>query len=552
MEIIVELPKDIDKLCRTCMGFADGKSPLFDFIATVDEKTELCKMLLSVTSLKVSIGDGLPTHLCNYCVEQLNTAYTFIQQCTESDYTFKNVVNSFAKEEHTMKEEEAENAEICLGKINKDLICKVCNETFKSYYQLSMHTVTHNASVSLTERFKSSSCDDDQFDLKDFRDPVEVYSLIEECRQSLVSLNENVNKLNQCGKCCREFKSEFALAKHISKQSCRNKTVRTACTFCGKHFSDLLNLSLHFLNHSLAYEVLNSDIVPEVFFCEVCGQVFEDNSCLADHYNDKHNYVSMWECTDCMEVFDKEKNLLSHVALTHGFDTSYTIEAENSVQCNLCPEEFSSKIELHKHSLSHLMRRYTCKKCSLCFSTQYAYYGHLKDHNPTHCICKICGKYLSTNSALKSHIEGVHSETLEYCCAICGKRFSTVPRLKTHSKIHTTEKKHICSFCGYSSHKSGDLIIHTRTHTSERPYKCTFSNCTMSFKTSSHLCHHIRRHLKIKKYKCDICLGKFSTNNGLKVHQMQHTGEKPYLCMVCKRTFRRKYHLKVHMNQHTS
>ncbi|KAK5646189.1 hypothetical protein RI129_004653 [Pyrocoelia pectoralis] len=567
MEIVLQIPRDLNKLCRTCMSLIDEETE--NFVISQNEKTDLSKMLQKVTSLKISVSDGLPPSLCSRCVHQLNTAYTFINQCTEVDNNLRKILkDAYSSDNECVEILDTTSSYIKLP--TSVLSCKDCEASFTSYYDLTMHAITHNRTRSLTERFVDN-CAEGKYNIDlPHTSSTEVKVLIDETRNRLETpkLNDikmNINNIKeetfdwnavaennlQCDTCQRKFQTESQLSTHIRLHCDKFLSKKQTCTLCFKEFDDLSSVSLHFLNHSLSVEVINSEsIFSEVSFCDFCGQIFDNDTLLSTHYDEVHPNKQNWECLECAVAFHKEKDLLTHNLVLHQDHEVYETEYKAKTQCVLCTEKFSTKAEMHNHSLAHLMKRYTCRKCSLIFCTQHSLFAHLEVHTGKKYECSLCGKYLSSRSALRSHVQGVHPNNLEHCCSICGKCFATFARLSTHSKIHTTEKKYICSYCGYSSHKSGDLAMHTRIHTSERPYKCTVPNCTMSFKTSSHLCHHVRRHFQIRKFKCDICAMKFSTNHGLKIHQMLHTGEKPHLCIVCKKTFRRKYHLKVHMRQH--
>ncbi|KAB0798100.1 hypothetical protein PPYR_09093 [Photinus pyralis] len=578
MEIILQIPKDLNKLCRTCMSLVDDEPQ--NFLVFQNEETELSKILQTVTSLKIFPGDGLPTNLCSVCVQHLNSAFTFINQCTEVDNNLQKILrDAYSSDSECVEILDTTSSIIKFP--SADFCCRDCNSQFTSYYELSMHMMMHSEKRSLTERFMSNFADDKHLvDLKPTL--TDNTSLIDETRNHLKVSNSNYIEINveptdllpgtvkvatlhsnipstctqnqfQCDMCSEGFSSEDQLSSHILLDCGKTVEQKHICTLCSKEFDDLVSVSLHFLNHSLAMEIVNGESISgDVSFCDICGQIFENNALLRNHYQEYHKDREMqhWMCSVCAELFEGEKDLLTHILVVHFDDEVYVTEFKVKTQCVLCTERFSTRAELHSHSLIHLMKRYTCRKCSLQFCTQQSLFAHFEVHAGKKYECSLCGKFLSSRSALKSHKQGVHPNKLDHCCSICGKCFATFARLNTHSKIHTADKKYVCSYCGYKSHKSGDLVMHTRIHTSERPYKCTVPNCTMSFKTSSHLCHHVRRHFQIRKFKCDICATKFSTNHGLKIHQMLHTGEKPHLCIVCKKTFRRKYHLKVHMKQH--
>lgn len=535
--------------------------------------------------------------MCSQCVINLKTAFLFKNQCIRIDTELRNLIISGTStgrpENLKMVTVKGHNEQIPFKitskeNINEEItlenyVCHICNQGFSSYYQLSFHSVVHSNAKTLTDRFVESrnanlsfeiTKDSDEFQDKN-RTIVNRDTLLENSMEFDETTNENeicesidTNNISDnlqsiqltpisCKLCSLSFDSQEQFVMHICKsvtkdkyriQDTKNVNI-TICTLCDMKFSDSSKLSIHFINHLLADNITSANIKSEFFFCEICGQTFDNNLMLNRHYNECHSGRPEWKCWDCHTTFYKEQDLLKHNNIFH---LTKRFNEKDCFLCVLCIDEFSTKHDLLEHAVSHLMKKYLCKKCSISYCTRQSYYAHLKLHTGNKHSCSMCGKHLSTKNALKAHIAGVHPVDLQHVCPTCGKSFSTSNRLKTHSFIHTENKKYVCSYCGYSAHKGGDLQIHIRTHTSERPYKCTFAKCTMRFKTSSHLCDHIRRHLKIRKFKCNICLKSFSTNHGLKIHHMQHTGEKPFNCMVCNQKFRRKYHVKVHMKLHDS
>lgn len=481
--------------------------------------------------------------------------------------------------------------------------CKVCHSAFPSYYNFSTHMIEHDRSKNLFERFVDNRHKEKIVlnHTQPSNAEINISSLVkarklsihknstsniisnEDCLKEENEHDANVDikpanvKITTCSRqlntsrrnpqkrlshlmdiCCKICSKQFDTRKELISHMCTPvmnhngdiNNMGTICTLCEKSFPNPSILSLHFLKHAhSSLNMLETNINTDMLFCEICGQICNLELDLQLHYVEKHGGKPSELCFKCYQPFDTKSTLLEHECLLIQDVTRDFSEKENT-SCVLCNRTFTSKETLLKHSVEHLMKKYTCKKCPLSFCTRNSYFSHLATHAPYRYSCSTCGKFLSTKSALKSHIVGVHSNELNHTCSTCGKSFATPSRLKIHSQIHKNHKKYVCSYCGYSTHKAGDLQIHIRIHTSERPYKCTFANCKASFKTSSHLCEHVRRHLQIKKFKCSVCGSGFSSSNGLKIHYMQHTGEKPYSCAICNVKFRRKYHVKVHMKQH--
>jgi len=60
----------------------------------------------------------------------------------------------------------------------------------------------------------------------------------------------------------------------------------------------------------------------------------------------------------------------------------------------------------------------------------------------------------------------------------------------------------------------------------------------------------VRKHTKIKKYECDVCLKRFYLPTDLKYHKRIHTGERPFECSICAKRFKRPSTRATHMRSH--
>lgn len=58
------------------------------------------------------------------------------------------------------------------------------------------------------------------------------------------------------------------------------------------------------------------------------------------------------------------------------------------------------------------------------------------------------------------------------------------------------------------------------------------------------------KHIRKKKFECDVCGKSFSWNSNLKQHKVIHTGEKKFECDICGRRFGRKSYLASHLRSH--
>ncbi|KAJ8958805.1 hypothetical protein NQ318_019563 [Aromia moschata] len=123
---------DLSRICRTCKSKSSQMQSLFDEYEVSNESLHIDSMLMACSSIQVLLcpheeyyqmgahvslsqvtrDDGLPSQICQVCVDQLKNAFAFKSQCERVDVSLREYVKNVKvndikeEEEHSDLEEE--------------------------------------------------------------------------------------------------------------------------------------------------------------------------------------------------------------------------------------------------------------------------------------------------------------------------------------------------------------------------------------------------------------------------------------------------------------
>lgn len=256
------------------------------------------------------------------------------------------------------------------------------------------------------------------------------------------------------------------------------------------------------------------------YSCDQCSRVFKKLNHLNTH-KVKHLKEFPYKCEKCQKGFVIKKNYDCHI-LTHDTD------AELPYECKQCLKRFSNPEHLHRHSTvhtenisySHKYRMFRCSKCLVTFANK-------KDMTEHTCVVP---------------------EDIKVSCTYCKKVFKNMQSLYNHkSKVHKDKDKRVlCSACGkYVT----NIYTHMLRHTGQKPFPCEF--CEKRFVTKPQLNQHVMTHSGQKPFVCELCAKTFNTKYNFQVHERVHKGDKCHICQICKKGFLEKSYLNRHMATHS-
>lgn len=163
--------------------------------------------------------------------------------------------------------------------------------------------------------------------------------------------------------------------------------------------------------------------------------------------------------------------------------------------------------------------------------------------------CEVCDKVLATMRTLIAHMR-IHTGDRPHGCHLCPKTFRISIGLRRHIREHHLKiRKYKCDICDRGFTNQRNVNEHRRLHSEERPYKC--DTCNNQFKQQASLFIHRRIHQTSFRFRCPHCSMGFNAKTPMNLHIATHTGEKPHTCDICNRQFRVRYEMNKHKLTHS-
>lgn len=561
-----EPPKIIylDRVCRTCLveNEKDDLKDLFEF--------GLAETVMSCVGRTIAIeeSDGLPSHICMDCLQEVDRIISFQQQCERSDGMIRNLIEkSVVIKQDSETKYEVLNVVLTDANGNTETSAVVvpieelrfqlvnggggrCSEESEIEPTASENLELNFVAPSdllVTEEIVVQSQPEEESSPSEGELVYENGSAEEQQHQQESMVLENLRQeLSEfIGGTCAEISKDQELDENDDDEMIHVDYLKDALT---DEYIQSMEQQLapsappRSAKDCLEQANLDSLINDEVQQLEETT-VDGDDTFSIQSVCDVEDGGSKSLCDVCSESFEDERKLRLHMKK----------HSKKQYECSHCSRQFAEQSLLRNHMLRHTGEKaFACEICNARFYERNMLNVHMRRHSGVKPFgCDMCPKRFGTKSLLNTHIK-CHLGEKNHICDVCQKGFTLSWQLKAHLRIHTNEKPYECPYCLKRFNQNGNLIIHKRIHTGERPFKCGL--CEKAYPSQGELSAHMRQHTGQKKAKnvtCTVCQKNFAGNGDLKIHMRTHTKERPYSCQLCGKSFMLQVHLTVHMRTHT-
>lgn len=466
--------------------------------------------------------------------------------------------------------------------VEKKFLCDVCGKIFSNDYFFKIHVRKHTK-----EKLDTRKCEIFKLHL-DFsvEEENEDYSEGEQSQKT----NTDDHKKFSCKLCKKNFFLENYLIFHLrshAKEKC------LLCHLCGRRYSNHHYFKMHLFTHRKVKPMMKShtqDIPskansPLIALHNQRNQIkskpnINTSSCLyqllvKQEITQPFDHVQSWNAVEpcqgaaivsncdrteigrAMSLDSNMPNSEYSYIPEQGLSVSNVFEqASSHSSISAASDDFSAGVgsfhssDFTQHAVNGLPQLNASgetysEECVLGLdapSFGQISYSHLSvvtdaTGKKIYC-CIVCKRTFAFACHLNEHLRNHWHKNL-LTCKICQKEFDEQEELSRHFCDRAEIKPLICEVCHTVFSRERALSQHLLTHTAYKSFICHV--CGKSFKLKPHLCMHITRAHKKKKYfYCDLCEKQYLSVDALQAHYCEPIKKMPYICDVCNAHFPEK------------
>ncbi|XP_058453673.1 zinc finger protein 182-like isoform X2 [Malaya genurostris] len=576
-------------ICRVCMESDDeGLVPIFSKL----DDAFIANIIVECTAVQILEDDGLPTAICETCIDDLKRLIVFIKKARESDRKLRKMFKLETRKKYTESETDGRewDPELSPIAVFTDEIVEVKAEIDSDEDMVKQDKTLEYESSEHDENLTDGN-DSDWKSSESSSGKVKQKSRKGRKKRNIESTDSNTDGISETRKSTRGKKrgkktvqknytedDDFSQENDLDdKEMTTFRTItvgknQVVCCACLQIFDNQGDLYAHGEKTHVKKRRVNKS---KTNICEICFRRYSTPYALKIHMKRVAEATQIYDCRKCTARFIDRNRRRQH-AHNHPRDKEIAhskvivapipviVQEEYGRICcaQACYQSFPTEDLLIAHAhTAHKMNKVEQSldenkdkpiECPVCFKRFYDEVSlqrhQQRNYKPLSHQCAVCGLKLRGGEALATH-ERSHRNEKPFECGVCHKNFTSKGSLKAHMMVHSGEKPFVCSTCGWSFRRKRNLQVHVLSHSNNQPFQCEM--CQKAFKSKVHLQYHMRTHTGEKPYPCRYCDKAFADHTNRQRHEMSHTGIKPYKCSYCDKTFIRKRFQVDHESTHT-
>ncbi|XP_055911530.1 zinc finger protein 184 [Eupeodes corollae] len=383
---------DWNNICLVCLQNGENQC-----VFQKDEQTSLsiADKIMQCSNFEIIKSDEQPNSICLPCLDDLNIAFKFRQNCEQSN----SIINAILSQDHRELEISGLRIKIPLGlKVTKKVpISDQPAATAASTPAPANIPAVDSVEIPIqADRIKdenfdikySDECED--FDANDYMEAAEILEDIDE-EDDYQAETENLELISELNDLEEELDDKTIIPKKRGRG--RPKKTDPQCSI-GNNDEEKASKGAHRRGFSRKHKTPPVAKPPKI--CEICGNSYKFQHALNSHMR-RHRNERPFNCDFCDKAFVSAVELRRHMRVHTG---------QKPYECSFCDRRFSDYGSRIKHERTHTGERpYACTTCGKSFAYAHVLTVHMRTHTgEKKFICTECGRGFTKKLYLENHM----------------------------------------------------------------------------------------------------------------------------------------------------